>query len=232
WDAQYLRLADYRAAAGDCRVPQGLLTANGARLGAWTATQRSTAKAGKLSPDRLERLDAVGFVWDAQADRWGAYFAKLTAFTSDRNHCVVPSDFTTHDGTRLGPWVALQRHAHATGKLSVERTKRLEGLGFAWTVQADLFEASFEPKFAALQAYIAAHSDCAVPSDFVASDGTKLGLWVDTQRKVYNAGDLAPYRAQRFDAVGLVWRVLADAWDAHFELLEAYRTQHGDCAVP
>jgi hypothetical protein len=45
-------------------------------------------------------------------------------------------------------------------------------------------------------------------------------------------GGLNDERVARLEAAGFVWDVLADGWDTHFELLQAYRKAHGDCAVP
>ena len=35
-------------------------------LGSWTSTQRTLFNKGKLSTDRIKRLDDAGFVWNAR----------------------------------------------------------------------------------------------------------------------------------------------------------------------
>ncbi|KAJ1450166.1 helicase associated domain-containing protein, partial [Pelagophyceae sp. CCMP2097] len=89
----------------------------------------------------------------------------------------------------------------------------------------------WDAHFEHLTAYLAAHGDCAVPFIFVAADGAKLGVWVNTQRRAYKKGTMSPERVERLKAVAFVWDVHA-SWDAHFELLTAYHAAHGDCAVP
>ncbi|KAJ1445158.1 helicase associated domain-containing protein [Pelagophyceae sp. CCMP2097] len=228
WDARYLQLKAYREAAGDCRVPYHFAAADGTKLGWWVNTQRLAHKAGKLAPERVERLKSVAFVWDAQADKWDAYFELLQAYRAAHGDCAVPSNFAAADGTMLGCWVNRQRHAHKSGELNPERTKRLEAVAFVWDAQADGWDACFE----LLTAYRAAHGDSAVPYHFATTDGNKLGLWVNTQRDAYKAGKLSPERVERLKAVAFVWDSQADGWDAYFELLTAYRAAHGDCAVP
>ncbi|KAJ1455885.1 hypothetical protein M885DRAFT_403524, partial [Pelagophyceae sp. CCMP2097] len=82
-----------------------------------------------------------------------------------------------------------------------------------------------------LSAYREAAGDCAVPSRFVTADGTTLGLWVANQRKAYKANGLTPERVEQLDALAFRQAYKAVGWGAHFELLETYQAQHGDCNV-
>ncbi|KAJ1450172.1 helicase-associated [Pelagophyceae sp. CCMP2097] len=228
WDARYLQLKAYRAATGDCAVPFKYAAADGTNLGRWVDRQRQAYKAGKLRPERAERLKAVAFVWDTHADAWDAHFELLQAYRAAHGGCAVPYHFAAADGTKLGEWVHTQRRAYKADELIPERVKRLEAVAFVWDVLADGWGAHFE----LLIAYHAAHGDCAVPRSFAAADGTKLGEWVSYQRQAYKAGELSSERAERLEAVAFVWDVLADGWDARIELLTAYHVAHGDCAVP
>ena len=56
-------LIEYKEKYGDCDVPQKYVSVSGQRLGNWVNTQRRFRKTKKLSPERVERLNEVGFVW-------------------------------------------------------------------------------------------------------------------------------------------------------------------------
>jgi hypothetical protein len=193
WDAQYQRLAAYRAAQGDCFVPQRFVADDGGKLGDWVGKQRQLRKAGKLTPKRVGRLEAVDFVWDALEHLWETGFELLKAYRSEHGHCEC---------TTLGQWVNDQRKAYKLRKLSLERIARLTAAGFVWTVNPGLWDASFKH----LTAYRASFGDCLVPKKFLAADGTKLGLWVAAQRRDYVAGVLSDDRVERLDAIAFVWR--------------------------
>ena len=45
---------------------------------------------GKITPDRISRLDAMGFEWDPQKAQWNIMFDKLQKFKEDTGHCKVP----------------------------------------------------------------------------------------------------------------------------------------------
>lgn len=61
WTEMYERLVQYRARYGDCRVP----TSNPSDpvLARWVATQRARRSRNALLPERVQKLDAIGFVW-------------------------------------------------------------------------------------------------------------------------------------------------------------------------
>ncbi|KAJ1450291.1 helicase associated domain-containing protein, partial [Pelagophyceae sp. CCMP2097] len=235
WDANFEALTAYLAAHGNCAVPQTFAAADGTNLGAWVSRLRQAYKAGELSPERIERLEAVVFVWRVPFRSatlgWDKTFELLQAYCEANGHCAVPDTFVAADGTKLGQWVAWQRSVHKAGKLSAERVERLEAVEFVWRSPVGL-AAAWDAHFELLAAYHAAHGNCVMPSNFVAADGTKLGSWVDRQRTAHHTGKLSAERVERLKAVAFVWKVRVDGWDAHFELLGAYHAAHGDCALP
>ena len=56
WETRFKELVQYKTKHGDCNIPfrQG-------QLGGWVGRQRNTHKEGKLSHDRIDRLNAIGF---------------------------------------------------------------------------------------------------------------------------------------------------------------------------
>ncbi|KAJ1447419.1 helicase associated domain-containing protein [Pelagophyceae sp. CCMP2097] len=103
-------------------------------------------------------------------------------------------------------------------------------------LQKRLELSSWDARYLQLQAYQAAHGDSAIHRQraaFKAGGLTPERLErLEAVAFVSDAGELSPERAQRLEAVAFVWDAQADGWDAHFELLQAYRKAHGDCAVP
>ncbi|MBI3481105.1 MAG: Helicase associated domain protein [Nitrosomonadales bacterium] len=62
WESRFNDLLTYKAEYGNVDVPQGVTG-----LGAWVMTQRAAKKKGKLSDERILKLDEVGFVWSVQS---------------------------------------------------------------------------------------------------------------------------------------------------------------------
>ncbi|MDE0809816.1 MAG: helicase associated domain-containing protein [Alphaproteobacteria bacterium] len=63
WDEFYGALISFKEREKHCRVPQAY-NKDGLNLGLWVNRQRSTRD--KLSPERIKRLEELGFVWDAR----------------------------------------------------------------------------------------------------------------------------------------------------------------------
>jgi glutathionylspermidine synthase len=100
---------------------------DGFNLGTWVGTQRS--KKDSLSPERRQRLDDIGFVWDPYTEYWEEGFSKLLQFKEAEGHCRVSRGLKL-DGYNLGNWVSTQRKTKDS--LSPERRQRLDEIGFVW----------------------------------------------------------------------------------------------------
>ena len=126
WNARFEELLDYESEHGDCIVPckQG-------KLGIWVRTQRVAYMAGSLAQDRIERLDGIGFKWK-QRDKvpWETRFDQLVQYKAKHGDCNI-----SRSQGQLGHWVNKQRFIYKKGKLSQDRIKRLNVIGFDWTPQ-------------------------------------------------------------------------------------------------
>ena len=62
WDTQFAALQAFKVREGHGNVPQGY--PENPSLGKWLSHQRQSKRAGKLSPERITRLEALGVVWE------------------------------------------------------------------------------------------------------------------------------------------------------------------------
>ena len=95
WEQGFGELAIFRDANNHCRVPGGYKTASGYALGGWVNRQRNAYNKNQLTPDRIQRLGDLGFVWDAHAEKWEQGFSELTIFKDEHSHCLVPATYKT-----------------------------------------------------------------------------------------------------------------------------------------
>jgi len=128
WEEGFSYLVKFKEREGHCRVPQ-IFTDNKFNLGNWVSVQRVNKE--KLSSDRIQRLNEIGFIWDPFQEKWEEAFGYLLKFKEREGHCKVPK-FMFEGGYPLGSWVSQQRSKK--DNLSSDRIRRLDAIGFVWKV--------------------------------------------------------------------------------------------------
>jgi helicase associated protein len=128
WDRAFALLLAFKRREGHTRVPRHHIE-KGFRLGQWVAVQRYYQRLHQLPPQRERRLNALGFVWSRRDWLWERGFAALQTFKKREGHCLVHA-FHVEDGVHLGNWLTVQRRRK--NKMSRERKRRLDDLGFIW----------------------------------------------------------------------------------------------------
>jgi superfamily II DNA or RNA helicase len=66
WEEGFQHLQAFAKEHDHCRVSQQYLCLDGYQLGKWVHNQRMSKKRGELSPERVQRLEALGFVWNVR----------------------------------------------------------------------------------------------------------------------------------------------------------------------
>ena len=224
WDLRYKELVDYKDEHGDCNVPQSQ-----GSLGHWVDRQRQLYKNGKLSQERIDRLESTGFVWDPQEQEWLGRFEELTNYKAENSDCNVPRK----QGS-LGAWVDNQRTFYKNGKLSQERLDLLESIGFSW----EPIDEAWMTHFDELVDFKNENGHCSVPK----VQGP-LGVWVTNQRQSIKKGKLSQERIDLLESIGFEWVLrertvtklpwkLDEQWKTKYTELVQYLVEHGTCNVP
>jgi hypothetical protein len=80
WEDIFAKLEQYCLGHGDCLVPRSYT--KDPPLGIWVTRQRFHCD--KLDSKQISRLESIGCVWDALAQKWEELFAKLNTYISSR----------------------------------------------------------------------------------------------------------------------------------------------------
>ena len=130
WNDMYELLVQFRADYGHCNVPAQWR--KNLQLGRWVAVQRYRRKIGELPPQNVKLLDKLSFIWSASDSAWNAMHQQLVQFKQQQGDCDVPTQWP--ENPHLANWVANQRHRRKKGTLSADRVRKLEAIGFVWSV--------------------------------------------------------------------------------------------------
>ncbi|MFN0079427.1 MAG: helicase associated domain-containing protein [Prosthecobacter sp.] len=258
WETRYAELCAYQAEHGHTNVTKS----QNRTLGHWRDVQRDFRRKGMLKPDRIARLDTIGFEWEApgREDRtrdewhqylWDEHFQRLVTFKERFGHAHVPVQWS--EDRQLGEWVAFQRDQSRRQRLPADRYQRLDALGFVWKPAPRFNQPPFpaehapdqkkialwETRYAELCAYQAEHGHTNVTK----GQNRVLGHWRDVQREFRRKGMLKPDRIARLDAIGFEWKspgredCSREEWNQHlwgenFVRLSAFKDRFGHAQVP
>jgi len=244
WHSKYALLQQYKKDKGDCLVPT-MYTVNGVALGKWVGAQRvqyhkfqKDEQSAKITQDRINKLDAVGFDWDPLKRQWNLRYALLQQYKKDKGNCRVPKSYAV-DGVTLGVWVAVQRVQYQClqeGKPSAmtgERIDKLETLGIDWDPLTTQWNSTYE----LLRQYYNEKGDSRVPEHHTV-DGVDLGVWANNQRTEYRKlqesklSNMTEERINKLEAVGFDWSLRETQWNSKYAILRQYYNDKGHCRVP
>ena len=138
WDDRLVEVAEFKAKNGHCDIP--LNFPENPKLGRFVNNMRTQRNSGRLSADRIAKLDTLGFVWESSRTAeisgeginaaWKTRFDKLLRYKETNGDCKVPKAWP--DDPQLGRWVGQQRQLKKSGKLHPKREEMLQTIGFAW----------------------------------------------------------------------------------------------------
>ncbi|MCD7833858.1 MAG: helicase associated domain-containing protein, partial [Lachnospiraceae bacterium] len=140
WERNYAAAYRYYLENRNLDVPAGYVTEDGIRLGTWITRLRSlragTAKGTPPDEDQVKRLDAIGMNWGKQFElKWETGFRAASDYMKEYGNLSVPVKYITENGFGLGTWVQRQRVQYKKGRLSGDRTRRLDQLCENWRLQ-------------------------------------------------------------------------------------------------
>ena len=219
WEKGFEELKSFREKKGHCVVP-ATLQSRGFALGNWVSRQRS--RNDTLDASQINRLNLIGFSWNPHEELWEKCYSELLKFRKREGHAIVPQGHKV-DGITLGQWTSSQRMQR--DKLSVEKLRRLNSIGFSWDPNTEQWEEAFQ----ALSIFKKREGHVFVPAKHNESE-VRLGNWVQTQR--HNKGKLPQNRLKRLDSIGFIWDQPEAKWEKHFAALLKYHKREGHTLVP
>jgi superfamily II DNA or RNA helicase len=213
-------LKTYRNQNGHALVPQRFAVAN-VKLGVWVNGVRSGNI--QLTPQQIDKLNALGFVWDTAEERFENWYQLLRSFHEREGHVRVPQRWI-EGGQRLGTWVSNTRAK--PDLLTPAQMKKLRQLGFVWGARDE----KFERHFSALKAFYKREGHSRVPKGWV-EHGLELGNWVQAVRSPEKFVR-SPERMLALASVQFAWNALDQLFELNMAALRSFVGREGHARVP
>lgn len=192
---------------GSSSPPRGT-TIDGFPLGAWVDSRRTDYRRGRMSAERITRLENEfpNWVWNVHDAAFNTGLAHLRRYVDVYGTSHV-GQHEVVDGFTLGQWVSNRRADYRRGRLPAERITLLENEfpDWQWNPQDEASVAAFETGVDHLRRYVAVHGTSnARQRDVI--DGFKIGQWVANRRADHRRGQLSAERIDLLESTCPDWQ--------------------------
>lgn len=219
---EYLeRLREFISKFNNALVPHNYTCRDEYPLGVKTTCIR----AGMLQitdADKAE-LDRLGFVWRIHGSLGEQFIAEYRDFVAKNNTPLVPTDYISPNGYKLGAKVRSLRSGRL--KITDEQRAELDSLGFVWEVRKYLIT----EYIAHLQKYVNEYDNALVPINYVSASGYPLGK----KTKLVRNGGIATNLLEKeaLNNLGFVWDLRKASFDEFIQHLREYKNQYKNCKI-
>ena len=234
WEENYSAAVRYHKEHGDLDVPVKYVDNTGFRLGQWLRNLRVSRKNNRetLTDEQIARLDALGMIWEDRGDKqWNDAFQALCDYYNEYHTLKIPIKYETEKGLKLSMWLSTQRERYRKGKLSPERTKKLQSIGVEFYIID-----SWESRFQLAKAYYDEHGNLDIPSNYIVN-GCRLRNWLSRQKRNAEGrrkSDITPEQIEKLRSIGLLDEMPSSdrIWFSRYELAKAYYAENKHLNIP
>ena len=231
WDFWYgLTLKFMKSNKGDPNCIYGHYE-SGYPLNNWQGTQRQEYKNGKLSEERIKKLESIGFIWNKFTEQWSDGYQETLKYMKETGNAKCLDSYKTKDGYPLGNWQRIQINNYKNGKLSKKRIKKLENIGFNFSrdYNKEVWDAAFQETLK----YMKETGNANCPVRHKTKDGYTLGGWQFDQKEHYKNGELSEERIKKLESIGFAWISPHDiVWTEAFQKTLKYMKETGNANCP
>ena len=241
WQRAYNLLIKYYKEHGDIYVPRDYIV-DGVKLGEWFDHQRSFYNKGKLSKERITKLNELNPNWHDikhKKQSFDFYYNMLKKYYEQYGNIDVPENYVIDD-VNLGRWLSRIRHSYKISNgqsLNQEEIDKLNELEINWMIVNSY---TFEYYYSLLKEYRNKYGDVNVPYTYEINE-IKLGHWLGNQREAYKdylkkihtvSMIITQEEIDKLNELGMIWSFYHMDWTTNYNLLSEYYKKHGNINIP
>lgn len=241
WEISFAKFKEYVEREGTPYISK--VNSKTKELGIWCTTQRSNKASGKLSGDKIRRLNEAGFSWAPLDEKWETRFNEYRQFVklTERTNFTETDRKEFPQFAKLFYWCRIQKVLYNRNpkKYSEERFARLTKEGFSFDVNSDEDQIRWNEYYEKLKAFKAKFGHCNASQTDTNPELKKLGVWLNTQRVLYKGRmsngrfiTMLPERIKLLEDIGVVWNKKDAEWQKGFEELREYKAKHNHFNIP
>jgi superfamily II DNA or RNA helicase len=197
---------------------------HGEDIGKMVSAVRAAKKANRLSTDKIQQLNALDFIWDAnKKSSFEEPLSLLQSYYKEHGHLNIKTS-EKHHGQNIGKIISGLRTTRKDNRISTDEIQQLDALGFVWDGTR---KSAFENSFPLLNSYYQEHGhlNIMLPDKY---EGENIGKMVYAIRDTKRLNRLSAEEIQKLDALNFIWDATKKStFDNKLPLLQSYHQNHG-----
>ncbi|MDD4125385.1 MAG: helicase associated domain-containing protein [Eubacteriales bacterium] len=163
---------------------------------------------------------------------WEAWYLYAAEYYNTHGDLLIPSEYITPDGVKLGRWINRQRAAYQGKRsyvINADQIEKLNAIRMVWKLE---HRDTWENWYRAAKRYKLIYGNLDVPIEYTEGEMC-LGNWISEQRKKYRSGKLDKEKTAKLENLGIKWNIIiCFPWEKWYAYAVVYRREKGDLAVP
>lgn len=225
WEIVYEILCEFKEKFS--RFPFYEESYEGLHIGIWCSNQRILYKKNQLEKSKIDKLDAIDFVWNTDDERWLVNFRAIKKFKLQKGHLPTRSELYANENTiNLYTWMVTQRQRFSKGDLPEKYQQMLLEIGF--DLNPETKDERWKRLYEEAKRFYTQNQRFPNTSDV--KDRPQVGelyRWLIRQRKLYQQGNLKEEKIELLEQIHMIWNTADEVWNEQFEVLREYVSEHG-----
>lgn len=236
WEEKFKLVKKYYDKFGNINIPSDYVD-EGVWVARWlseqTARFNGKVKGKSLTEQQTEKLKSLGIVKNKSRFDivWDEQYSEVKKYYLNNGDLNLPKNYLSKSGKNLRLWLDRQIKNKNNGKLSAERTEKLNELGVLWDN-----DSNWEIGFRHAKEYYDSFGNLLVKIKYISPNGYKLGAWLNNQRLNLNHNNehkrLSRDKIDRLNSIGMVWNITDAKWHQNFEEVKRYYQDHNNISMP
>jgi hypothetical protein len=203
WKEYYDSLVEYYNINGDSLVPIRYITEDGKQLGYWIQNQRRNYKDKKLSKGRIKLLEKISMVWDPASMTWNQTYFVAKEYYKENGNLNIPNNYF-YKNVNIGSWILTQRNNYKEKILTDSQIDMLNEIGMEWNSIRSR-DYIWNHNYDIVLDFYKKYKHIYIPTNYIAKDGTNIGMWLFEQKTKYKNNKLSEDRKNKLDLLDESW---------------------------
>jgi superfamily II DNA or RNA helicase len=191
WELYFLELKDF--INENKSLPSSKLKNS---LTAWINKQRMDYKSGRISLEKILKLESIGFIWDLHEDSWNEFYEQIVEHNQNNQFEPDQNTYPT-----LYRWFQIQKRLIKNGTLKGDRLIKLQSINYIGTA----IDKNWEDNFATLLKFRENNPNLWPRQRNTTGIEHKLAVWMLSIGKEFRSGKLRQDRFKRLVDIGYIF---------------------------